>query len=109
MTRRSLLSRNTRETLFGIPTRLDELVQHYLLSSADLELIRTRRRAENQFGLAVHIALLRHPGQGWQDGVALPIAFLSWLGDQLMPWLVHRSWGGIPSPRLMLKSDGRNF
>ena len=83
MPRRSLLSNNARETLFGIPTQLDELVQHYLLSSADLELIRTRRRAENQFGLAVHLSLLRHPGQGWQDGVALPIAFLGWLGDQL--------------------------
>jgi hypothetical protein len=34
-----------------------------------MELIRTRRRDENRFGLAVHISLLRHPGHGWRDGV----------------------------------------
>ena len=83
MPRRSLLSIKAHETFFGIPTEVDALVQHYLFSPADLELIRTRRRAENQLGLAVHLALLRYPGQGWCDRITLPIAFLGWLGDQL--------------------------
>ena len=56
---------------------------HYLLSPSDLELVRTRRRDENRFGLAVHVSLLRHPGQGWYDGMVLPEPFLEWLGDQI--------------------------
>ncbi|MCY4179384.1 MAG: DUF4158 domain-containing protein [Litoreibacter sp.] len=62
----------------------------YLLSPSDLELIRTRRRDENRFGLAVHISLLRHPGQGWRDGVVFPSTLLDLLGDQ-----VH-----LPAPHL---------
>jgi hypothetical protein len=80
---RSLLSASTRADLFDIPTGFDDLVRHYLLSPPDLELIRTRRRDENRFGLAVHVSLLRHPGQGWYDGMVLPAPFLEWLGDQL--------------------------
>lgn len=80
---RSLLSARARADLFDIPTGSDGLMRHYLLSPSDMELIRTRRRDENRFGLAVHISLLRHPGQGWRDGVVLPEALLDWLGDQL--------------------------
>ena len=80
---RSLLSARARADLFDIPTDADGLMRHYLLSPSDLELIRTRRRDENRFGLAVHISLLRHPGQGWRDGVVLPAALLDLLGDQL--------------------------
>ncbi|WP_461384553.1 DUF4158 domain-containing protein, partial [Devosia indica] len=83
MPRRSLLSARARADLFDIPTGSDGLMRHYLLSPSDLELIRTRRRDENRFGLAVHISLLRHPGQGWRDGVVLPAALLDFLGDQL--------------------------
>ena len=83
MSRRSLLSTKARKTFFEIPTDVDDLVQHYLLSPADMNLIRTRRRGENRFGLAVHLALLRHPGQGWQDGMVLPAAFLECLAGQL--------------------------
>ena len=83
MSRRSLLSTKARKTFFEIPTDVDDLVQHYLLSPADMNLIRTRRRGENRFGLAVHLALLRHPGQGWQDGMVLPAAFLEGLAGQL--------------------------
>lgn len=80
---RSLLSASTRADLFDIPTDFDDLVRHYLLSPSDLELIRTRRRNENRFGLAVHVSLLRHSGKGWCDGMVLPAPFLEWLGDQL--------------------------
>lgn len=80
---RSLLSARARADLFNIPTDPDGLMRHYVLSPSDLELIRTRRRDENRFGLAVHISLLRHPGQGWRDGVALPEPLSDWLGEQL--------------------------
>ena len=80
---RSLLSTRARAELFDIPTDPDGLMRHYLLSPSDRELIRTRRRDENRFGLAVRISLLRYPGQGWRDGVVLPAALLDWLGDQL--------------------------
>ena len=80
---RSLLSASTRADLFDISADFDDLVRHYLLSPSDLELIRTRRRDENRFGLAVHVSLLRLPGQGWYDGMVLPAPFLEWLGDQI--------------------------
>jgi len=86
---RSLLSARARADLFGIPTDLDGLMRHYLLSPSDLELIRTRRRDENRFGLAVHISLLRHPGQGWRDELVLPAALLDLLSDQLQLPAAH--------------------
>lgn len=83
MPRRSLLSTAAREAFFNSPTDHDGLTRHYLLSPADLDLIRSRRRDENRFGLAVHLALLRHPGQGWLDGTVLPSPLIDWLGGQL--------------------------
>ncbi|QFT29434.1 Tn3 transposase DDE domain protein [Labrenzia sp. THAF82] len=80
---RSLLSARARADLFVIPTDPDDLIRHYLFLPSDLDLIRTRRRDENRLGLAVHVSLLRYPGQGWRDGVVLPTALLDWLGDQL--------------------------
>jgi len=83
MPSRSLLSASARATFFDIPKESGRLAQHYLLSPADLDLIRTRRRDENRFALAVHLSLLRHPGQGWQVGAKLPGAFLEWIAGQL--------------------------
>ena len=83
MLRRSLLSTRTRETFFGILSDFDDLTEYYVLSFADVELIRMRWRDENRFSMEVHLALLRYPEQGWREGVMLLIAFLDWLGDQL--------------------------
>jgi hypothetical protein len=52
---RSLLSTRARADLFEIPTDPDGLIRHYLLLPSDIDLIRTRRRDENQLGLAVHM------------------------------------------------------
>ena len=82
MTRR-LLSLRSRSEFFGLPTKPDDLIRHYLLTGADLDLIRTRRRAENHLGLAVHISLLRHPGQGWREGLMPPAELITWLAEQL--------------------------
>ena len=55
---RKILSSRARSELFGVPTDSEAVSRHYLLNEYDLDLIRTRRGAENQLGLAVHIALL---------------------------------------------------
>ncbi|MDG1372161.1 MAG: Tn3 family transposase [Paracoccaceae bacterium] len=83
MARRTLLSSAARAALLRIPDEPVELSRHYLLSPMDQDLIRTRRRPENQLGLAVHLALQRHPGQGWIEDTELPQPFVAWLGAQI--------------------------
>ena len=48
MPRRTLLSFEQRTRLFAIPTDPAEMARHYVLSSDDLALIRTKRRAINR-------------------------------------------------------------
>ena len=83
MTSRRLLPAAAREALFGIASDTGSLERNYVLAEDDLDLIATRRNAANRLGLAVHIALLRHPGQGWLDGDALPGALVAWLAEQV--------------------------
>ena len=80
---RRLLSSRAHAELFGVPTDSDALIRHYLLSGDDIDLIRTRRRAENHLGLAVHISLLRHPGLGWGEDIMPPAELIAWLAEQL--------------------------
>lgn len=82
MPRRSLLSRAARDSFFGIPARMPEITRTYVLGSNDLDLIRSRRTAANQLGLALHLALLRHPGFGWRDGEHPPPALVEWIAHQ---------------------------
>lgn len=83
MPRRSILTAKTRHQLFGIPEDPEQLTRFYTLTREDHDLIRTWRRDENRLGLAVHIALLRHPGQGWIYGATMPEPFIMWLSEQL--------------------------
>lgn len=83
MAGRRILTPSTREALFGLPLDPHSLQQYYLLSGQDLNVIRTRRGDSNQLGMAIHIALLRYPGQGWQEGRPLPEVFVRWLADQI--------------------------
>ena len=64
MPRRSLLSSEQHTRLFAIPTDSAQMARHYILSTDDLALIRTKRRAINRLGFAIQLCLLRHPGQG---------------------------------------------
>lgn len=80
---RRLLSSRARADLFGVPTDYEALVRRYLLSGDDVDLIRTRRRAENHLGLAVHISLLRYPGLGWGQDTMPPAELIAWLAEQL--------------------------
>ncbi len=65
MASRHLVSASVRETLFGVLSDTASLERNYVLADDDLDLICTRRSAENRLGLAIHIALLRHLGPGW--------------------------------------------
>ena len=83
MASRRLVPPSVRDTLLGIPSDTVSLERNYVLADEDLELIDTRRSAANRLALALHIALFRHPGQGWLDGSHLPGALLVWLAEQV--------------------------
>ena len=83
MASRRLVPASVREALLGTPSDIASLERNYLLADEDLDLIGTRRRAENRLGLAVHIALLRHPGQGWIDDTEPPVPLVAWLAEQI--------------------------
>ena len=68
-----------RSSTRGIPSDIASLERNYLLADEDLELIGTRRRPENRLGLALHISLLRHPGQGSLDDTEPPVPLVAWL------------------------------
>jgi hypothetical protein len=83
MATRHLLSSAARESFFDIPSGMASLEKFYVLATDDLDLISSRRGAENRLGLAIHIALLRHPGQGWRDNDQIPPEVIHWLSDQI--------------------------
>ena len=82
MASRRLVPASVRDSLLGIPSDVGSLERNYVLPDEDLDLISTRRRPENRLGLAVHIALLRHPGQGWLEGLEPPAPLVPWLAEQ---------------------------
>ena len=79
-----LVPASVRDNLLGIPSDIGSLERNYILPDEDLDLIATRRRPENRLGLAVHIALLRPPGQGWLDGFESPAPLVAWLAEQIV-------------------------
>ena len=83
MAQRHLLSPIARGIFFDIPSDMASLERYYVLATDDLDLIGSRRGAENRLGLAIHIALLRHPGQGWRDSDQIPQEVIHWLSDQI--------------------------
>ena len=83
MASRRLVPASVREALLGIPSDIASLERNYLLAADDLDLIGTRRRPENRLGLALDIALLRHPGQGWHDDTEPPAPLVAWLPGQI--------------------------
>jgi len=83
MPRRTLLSSEQRSRLFAIPTDSAEMARHYVLSSDDLALVRTKRRPMNRLGFAIHLCLLRHPGQGMRPGEHPPPEMIAFIAHQL--------------------------
>ena len=72
MASRRLVPASVHEALLGIPSDIASLERESLRANDDLDLIGTHRRPENRLGQALHIALLRYPGQGWHDDTDPP-------------------------------------
>ena len=54
MARRTILTERQRAALFDLPADEASLLQHYVLSDADIAHINTRRRPANKLGFAVY-------------------------------------------------------
>lgn len=82
-----LLTDAERTALFGIPGEADELARRYTLEAADLDLINQRRLDRNRLGMALQVALLRHPGmplaQVLQIEGGAPAPLVAFLARQL--------------------------
>ena len=83
MAHRTILTERQRSDLFDLPTDEATILQHYILSDEDLEIIRTRRRARNQFGFALQLCALRYPGRLLAPGETIPEPLTMFLAAQL--------------------------
>lgn len=87
MDRNRLLTDAERRRLVHIPQDRDELVRLDTVEASDLDLIGERRDDANRLGVAMQLALLRHPGvtlAGWlQGGFAVPVELVSHLAEVL--------------------------
>src|SRR3546814_11086915 len=64
MTKRKhqLLTESERGQILAIPTDRDHLARLYTFEPADIAIIGARRERRNRLGVALQLALLRHPG-----------------------------------------------
>lgn len=83
MALRSLLTAAERGQILAIPTRTEDLAAHYMLSDADMSLIRQRRGDANRLGFAVQLCLLRGPGIALAGDTEVPPELVSWLASRL--------------------------
>jgi hypothetical protein len=87
MRKHQLLTEAEREQLLGFPEDRDDLARLYTFEPSDLDLIRLRREDRNRLGVALQLALFRHPGmtlaQILQRSAELPEEFVSFIAEQL--------------------------
>ncbi|GCA52888.1 tn3 transposase DDE domain protein [Sinorhizobium sp. KGO-5] len=87
MRKHELLTEAEREQLLGIPTERDDLARLYTFERGDLDLIRLRREDRNRLGVALQLALVRHPGmtlaQILQSSAGLPEELVFFIAEQL--------------------------
>ena len=78
-----------------------ELIRHYTLTPADLELAADRHGAHNRLGFAVQLCLLRHPGFGLRAGERVPERLLDYLAHQVgVPTAAFRDYSRRAQTRL---------
>jgi TnpA family transposase len=82
MSRRTLLSSEQRNRLFAIPTDPAEMAKYYVLSAADLALVRAKRRPGNKLGFAVQLCVIRYPGRPLDPSEMPPPPMLSFVANQ---------------------------
>ena len=82
-----LLTEGERDQILAIPTERDDLARLYTFEPSDIEIIGARRERRNKLGVALQLALLRHPGvtlaQLMQDRGALPHDLAAFIAEQL--------------------------
>src|SRR3546814_4762670 len=89
MTKRKhqLLTESERDQILAIPSERDHLARLYTFEPSDIEIIGARRERRNQLGVALQLALLRHPGitlaQLIQDKGAIPHDLAAFVATQL--------------------------
>lgn len=66
MAQRPLLTSARWDGFLGAPTDEANLILHYTLGQAELDLIQTKTAAHSQLGLALQLCLMRHPGRVWR-------------------------------------------
>src|SRR3546814_5453859 len=84
---RRVLFRSERDQILAIPSERDHLARLYTFEPSDIEIIGARRERRNQLGVALQLALLRHPGitlaQLIQDKGAIPHDLAAFVAEQL--------------------------
>jgi hypothetical protein len=83
MPRRRVLTDGQLNALLALPTTEPELLRHYTLSRADLDVIVRRRREHNRLGFALQLCALRYPGRLLRPGETVPFEVLRFVADQL--------------------------
>lgn len=88
MAKHELLSDAEREQLFGIPRDRDQLARLYTLERADFDIIQRRREKRNRLGIALQLAMLRHPGTTLAQFLGrvpdLPKELIAFIAEQLV-------------------------
>ena len=83
MARRQLLTDEERRALLGLPLDADGMARAFTLSRSDRELVAERRGDANQLGVAVQLALLRHPGTTLANLEEPSGPLVSWMAAQI--------------------------
>jgi TnpA family transposase len=81
--RRQRLSEPQLAELFEPPTEQRELVRYYMLSDADLVVIRRCRGDHNRLGYALMLCYLRFPGRVLRAGERPPAPLCAFVADQI--------------------------
>lgn len=86
MRKHELLSNSERKQLLNIPENRDDLVRLYTFEPVEIDLILQRREDHNRLGVALQLALLRHPGMTMAqmlDNGGLPDNLVIFIAEQI--------------------------